>query len=132
MLYAISKGNVEGTAAAQSKIVHLVSDTDSVINHGCRWVFTDGHADMVHLSDFFDDIRHFDKIDWALMRATYWNDVPADPDRKRRRQAEFLVHEFFPWELVTEIGVINRTMEAEVREAVDCGAEIKVRRDWYY
>ena len=87
---------------------------------------------MVHLSDFFDDIRHFDKIDWALMRATYWNDVPADPDRKRRRQAEFLVHEFFPWELVTEIGVINRTMEAEVREAVDCGAEIKVRRDWYY
>lgn len=43
------------------------------------------------------------------MTARYWYDTDDDPDRKRRRQAEFLVHDFFPWELVSYIGVYDRS-----------------------
>ena len=31
---------------------------------------------------------------------TYWNSIPSDPDRPRRRQAEFLVHGYAPWSSV--------------------------------
>ena len=51
----------------------------------------------MRFTDFFDDLKDLDKIDWDLMQSRYWNDTNDDPDRKRRRQAEFLVHEFFPW-----------------------------------
>ena len=56
-------------------------------------------------TDFFDDFKDLDKIDWNLMKAKYWNAIPEDPDRSRRRQAEFLVRDFFPWQLVHQIAV---------------------------
>lgn len=42
------------------------------------------------------------------MGERYWNDTPEDGDRKRRRQAEFLVYTSLPWRLIEEIGVISR------------------------
>jgi hypothetical protein len=41
------------------------------------------------------------------MEAWYWNDTPDDPDRKRRRQAEFLVHGALPWDSVEFLAVRN-------------------------
>ena len=35
-----------------------------------------------------------------------------DNDRKRKRQAEFLVHKFFPWQLVTEKGIALQFKQA--------------------
>jgi ssDNA thymidine ADP-ribosyltransferase, DarT len=131
MLCAIHNGTVAGGVAGQSEVVHLVSSVENVTDAGCQWVFTDGHADMVHLTHFYDDLDHLDKIDWAIMEERYWRDTPTDGDRKRRRQAEFLVHGFFPWELVTEIGVHDRQVADRVREIVG-GTEVRLRRGWYY
>ncbi|UTW68357.1 DUF4433 domain-containing protein [Anaerobacillus sp. HL2] len=44
-------------------------------------------------------------MDWDVMESKYWFDTDDDPDRKRRRQAEFLVLRHFPLELVLGIGV---------------------------
>jgi hypothetical protein len=67
------------------------------------------------------------------MAATYWNDTDEDPDRKRRRQAEFLVHEFFPWELVSYIGVYDLSVAKIVGEIIKGGSpEIGIQRGWYY
>jgi len=69
------------------------------------------------------------------MKATYWVDTVEDNDRSRCRLAEFLVHAFFPWELVSGIGVINNAIADEVREAIAPQAhqpEVNVRRNWYY
>ncbi len=58
--------------------------------------------------------------------------------RMRRRSgssAGFLVHAFFPWELVSGIGVINNAIADKVREAIAALAhqpEVKVQRNWYY
>ena len=101
------------------------------------YVYTDGHAVMEY-SDFFDDLdflHQYSIIDWELMESRYWFDTEEDPDRKRRRQAEFLVYHLFPWHLVTDIGVINPTIQAQVRNLLLKSVHkpnILVRPNWYY
>ena len=41
-------------------------------------------------------------IDWELMESKYWHDTDEDNSRKRRREAEFLIHKFCPWTLVKD------------------------------
>ena len=84
-------------------------------------------------TDFFDDFKDLEKIDWPLMQAKYWFDSDAYPDRKRRRQAEFLVHQFFPWSLVTKIVVYDAANEKVVSNILagqPCPVETK--RGWFY
>lgn len=132
MLYAISRNAVEGYADGQSPVIYLCSTAEAVVRSGLRWVFTEGHADMDY-TDFFDDLKDLDKIDWKLMEARYWHDTDEDPDRKRRRQAEFLVHEFFPWKLVSYIGVYDYATAETVRKILQGdNPKIGIERGWYY
>ena len=132
MLYVINRGGVDGYAGGQVPIVHLCSSTEVVEAAGLNWVFTEGHAVMDY-TDFFDDFDDLDKIDWPLMNSRYWNDTDADPDRCRRRQAEFLVHNFFPWELVLGIGVCNTATAQKANEIVNGKKPpVEVRQGWYY
>jgi hypothetical protein len=134
MLFAISKGNVAGYTEGQTPIVHLASSIERVSESGLPFAFSDGHADMA-ISQFFNDLERLDRIDWDIMRARYWNDNEDDNDRCRRRMAEFLVSQFFPWELVERIGVINSTVAERVEAALAAAAhkpEIRVERGWYY
>ncbi len=132
MLFTINKGNVEGYAEGQEPIVHLVSSTEVVNAEELEWVFTEGHAVMDY-TDFFDDFADLDKIDWPLMSSKFWFDRPEYPDRCRRREAEFLVHNFFPWKLVSEIGVCNTATEQKIQKALGGkGPRVEIRQGWYY
>jgi hypothetical protein len=134
MLYAIHMGSVEGYNGGQASVVHLVFEVEHVVRDGLTYVFTDGHADMA-LSRFFDVTTELDHIDWQIMRERYWSDTDADGDRTRRRQAEFRVHQFVPWSLCTEIGVINARIEHEVSSILQAATHrprVIVRRQWYY
>ncbi len=76
-------------------------------------------------------------IDWEIMEAKYWADTDEDGDRKRRRQAEFLVNEFFPWRLIREIGVISPEMKQRVETQLKQFPNrhqplVKIHREWYY
>lgn len=135
MLYAIHRGKVASCPEGQGRIAYLVCTAQAVKAAGLPFVFSDGHGTMVPLTDFFDDLRDLDKIDWGVMKATYWVDTPEDGDRSRRRQAEFLIHDHFPWTMVQEIAVRNATVKAEV-DAVLVGAAyrppVAIRPGWYY
>jgi len=134
MLFAIERNQVEGYRGGQSSVLHLAATAQAVAAQGKAIAFTDGHAD-ISFSRFFTDLAHLDKLDWKVMAETYWNDTPSDGDRKRRRQAEFLVHQFFPWQLVTEIGVMNQTVAEQVKAALANAPHVPVvtvRRGWYY
>lgn len=132
MLFVISRGGVEGYDEGQQPVVYLQASAEAVKKAGLRWVFTEGHADM-QFTDFFDDLKDLTKVDWALMQAKYWNDTNDDPDRKRRRQAEFLVHKFFPWELVSCVAVYDRSIAETVGEIIGGNVPpVEIRRDWYY
>lgn len=130
MLYAIHKGNVPNCPEGQQPIVHLVSEVQKLVEAGLRFVFTDGHGIMA-LTNFYEDLSNLDAVDWELMNAQYWADTDDDPDRSRRRQAEFLVHDFFPWNLVTEIGVFSDKVKRQV-ETIGSSLSVRTRRAWYY
>lgn len=134
MLYAVHRGQVVDYRGGQSAVVHLVATAESVAASETPFGFTDGHADMA-LSRFFSDLADLKNVDWKMMRETYWNDTEADGDRKRRRQAEFLMHRFFPWPLVTEIGVINKAVAEKVTHALGKASHqpvVSVKSGWYY
>lgn len=134
MLYAIHSGHVEGYDGGQAGVLHLVAEAETVAESGCVWAFTEGHAEIA-LTKFFTDLDFLSAVDWAIMKEIYWHDTDEDGDRKRRRQAEFLVHQFCAWELITEIGVINRQVADRVRAILEPAAHqpaVTVRRNWYY
>jgi hypothetical protein len=134
MLYTISRGNVEGFTGGQQTIVHLVSSAQAIQAAGMDFVFSDGHGIMT-FTEFYSDLAHLDQVDWPLMRSTYWADTNDDLDRKRRRQAEFLIYERFPVDLIQEIGVINPAKKQEIEALLaEFGLTVPVfiRPGWYY
>ncbi|GAB3662184.1 toxin-antitoxin system toxin DarT [Actinocorallia lasiicapitis] len=134
MLYAINSGRVGGVAHGQRKMLHLVSSCEAIQQEGLPFVFTDGHATM-KFSSVFTDLRDLDKIDWLIMGERFWHDTQEDNDRKRRRQAEFLVHRRLPWSLIGEIGVIDHLIAGQARELLGDAAHrppVIVRPEWYY
>ena len=59
---------------------------------------------------FFDNIDEIDALDWNAIGETDWR----DPFVKERKQAEFLVEQSFPWELIEHIGVIDEKIAERV------------------
>ncbi len=94
MLFKISKQSEPQHQEGQTPIIHLVSTIEQVQQAGGRFAFTDGHG-IMELTNFYDDLTKLDCVDWQIMNTQYWRDTIEDNDRKRRRQAEFLVYDFF-------------------------------------
>ena len=133
MLYANHKGFVAGNPNGQDEIVHLVFDVADLADRG-DFVITDGHA-ATPLTTQFDDLRGLGEIDWPIMEDRYWADTDEDGDRKRRRQAEFLVRDRVPFGAIRLVGVIDGTIEQRVNAALQAADQpplIRIRRDWYY
>ena len=66
-----------------------------------RWAFTLSNAGARYFEDR-SDLGHLDEIDWDAVEATDWRRC------KEGKQAEFLIEQRFPWELVSRIGVRSR------------------------
>jgi hypothetical protein len=71
------------------------------------------------------------------MPARWWQNIPEYPDRKERKQAEFLVHKFFPWSLVEFLAVMNPQMQRYVEALLaeyhsDVYRPVRIERAWYY
>ncbi|MGL5832427.1 MAG: type II toxin-antitoxin system toxin DNA ADP-ribosyl transferase DarT [Waterburya sp.] len=135
MLRAIYKGYVQGYQDGQNLIIHLVVEIEAIANLNLAFAYTDGHAIMDY-SDFYDNLDQLDSvIDWGLMRSKYWFDTNEDPNRKCRRQAEFLIHQFCPWTLVKEIGVINNDIKMKVEKILQNYTHqpsVKIYHQWYH
>lgn len=136
MMYAIQGGRVASYSKGQGELVYLVLKLQSVSEAGRDFVFTDRHA-ATGYAEFYTDPAHLGEIDWALMHAKQWNNTLSYPDRKERKQAEFLVHEFVPWDLVEALAVMNDGMKQRVenllsRYPASAQKPVLVRRRWYY
>jgi hypothetical protein len=93
------------------------------------------YVPTMRFTQFFDDLEDLSKVDWAIMKAKYWSDTSDDNDRLRRRQAEFLVHQFCPWGIITRIGVKTeeiRRRVAEITQGHNHQPVVQLRRSWYY
>jgi hypothetical protein len=135
MLLAIHKGQVQDYQGGQSDVVYLVSSVETVAASGVRWCFTDGHA-VERVTEFFDRIEDLARVDWRAVATWKWGGrwLLNDPDIKRRKQAEFLVHGRFPLHLVNEIAVIDRSMTSRVAPLL-AGSQtprVTVQPGWYH
>jgi len=109
MLLNIKTGFRGITKRPQHEIVYIVCKLDDILKHCSEWVFTDGHAKN-QITEFFNDLKDLDKVNWDMVMQQYWKPIEEDRDRQRRKQAEFLVRNHVPVDCIEGIAVrdVNR------------------------
>ena len=136
MLYLLHMGNHPDLnyTEGQRPILHLEADLRAVVawadQYHRRWAFTDRNAGTYYV-DFYADLEQLDQVNWTAVRATDFRDARI----KEGKQAEFLVYDSFPWELVECIGVLNAQVQKQVEAAIteaDHQPEVQVKQTWYY
>ena len=134
MLYLIYRANHPNLdyRGGQGPIVHLEADLHDAVDwadrKGRRWAFTLSNAGAVYFEDRCD-LAQLDEIDWDAIRARNWNNC------KEGKQAEFLIENSFPWELVRRVGVHSPQVDRQVSAAIQVSAyrpQIVNKPDWYY
>ena len=134
MLYVIYMGNHPELPYhdGQDQIVHLEADLHKTVawadGDKRRWAFTTSNAGAYYFEDY-SDIGQLDKIQWDAVEAIDWK------TRQDGKQAEFLVEQSLPWELISRVGVMSRGIYDRALEAVQVSAHrptVEIMRDWYY
>jgi hypothetical protein len=136
MLYILHKGNHPELTyrGGQRPMVHLQADMDSTISwadeQGIPWAFSDTNAGA-YLARFFKRREDLDKVSWEAVQSEDFREMQV----KEGKQAEFLVHNSFPWQLVERIGVCCQETLLQVHECLTKGAHkplASVERAWYF
>lgn len=129
MLYVVNCGH-DDYSGGQANIIHLVSTVQTIIDSNHSWLFTDRHADLSYALQK-DNPADLNILNWAAIKASYW----AEADIKELKQAEFLVHDFVPWNCILNIGVIDSEMVQKVRQMINSSEHkpsVKINQNWYY
>lgn len=136
MLFVIHRAKYPELAYrdGQQPVVHLEADMHAVAEwaeaNGRRWAFSLSNAGAVY-TQFSSELARLDEINWDAVTARDFR--PADV--KESKQAEFLVQQSFPWQLVERIGVHSRGIAQRVNAAMneaDHRPSVEIRREWYY
>jgi hypothetical protein len=136
MLYLIYMANHPELAyrGGQGPILHLVADVQDVVawaeTNGRRWAFSASNAGAGY-TNFFSRLDQLVNVNWDAVEATDFRDA----DVKEGKQAEFLLHESFPWSLVESIGVHDAAVARAVIQQLDGLSHqppIAIQRGWYY
>jgi hypothetical protein len=134
MLLKLKTGQVEGYMEGQDPLIYLLSTVEAIHQDRLDFVFSDGHG-IAAFTQWFDDLGALNQVDWDMVYADYWADTVADMDRQRRKQAEFLVYRFCPWEVIARIGVINGGIKVQVESILakyGIQTPVDICRQWYY
>ena len=136
MLFVIFRANHPQLEyrGGQGPIVHLEADLKRVIDwaeaSGVRWAFSRSNAGAWG-TEFWCTYGHLNELDWSAIAARNFR----NPEVQERKQAEFLVHERFPFDLVERIGVQSRGVEEGARQSIARSSHqppIQVQRQWYF
>jgi len=136
MLYIIHMRNHYELSykGGQTPILHLQSDFHSAVQwaekNNIRWALSTSNAGALYTT-FYNDTKHLDKINWQAVNATDFK----NSEIKEGKQAEFLMFDYFPWNLIEGIGVVNQDIKNSV-DSILQRAEYKpptsIIRKWYY
>lgn len=97
-------------------------------------IFSDGHG-YHSMSQFFNDEDSLEEVDWETVNLVRWNDTEDDPDRKRRKQAKFLVFKELSLTALVAVVVYNETVKNEILAKFaehDLTCNVIVKPNWYY
>jgi len=136
MMLQLKTGRVEDYNEGQAPLIYLISTAQAVECSGAGFIFSDGHG-IARYTEWYDDLRDLDQVDWNMVYQRYWTDTVNDMDRQRRKQAEFLVHKACDWKLIQEIAVINTAVKSKVESTInkfsDClHRPVQIKPEWYY
>jgi hypothetical protein len=118
MLLNIKTGERNITQRHQQDIVYLCCNLSNIFDLCDEWCFTDGHAKTA-ISTFYNNIEHIDQVDLVLAKQRYWQPIDEDPDRMRKKQAEFLIKHSVPPLCITDVVVYNQEKHTEVQQIKD-------------
>lgn len=134
MLYVIHRANALELPyrGGQGPIVHLEANLRQTVTwaeeHGLRWAFTLSNAGSYYFEDRCNLVQ-LDEINWHAVQAEVWSQDKED------KQAEFLIEQRFPWELVSRIGVQSKQVYYQASVAREAAAHkpiVEIKPEWYY
>jgi len=135
MLYKLAKGSVPTYTDGQDPLIYLVSTVEAVARAGLQCLFSDGNC-AAAVTQVSGDLTLLDSmVDWEVMRARMWSNTAEDPDRMRRRMAEFLVHERVSVDCLAGIAVRTEGMRERmdaILAAQGVSLPVQVRPNWYF
>ena len=135
MLLNIKTGYRGVKQRSQSEIVYLVTHIETVVEACPEWCFTDGHA-KDRLTTYYNKTAELDQIDWFAVEDKYWKSTEDDPDKMRRKQAEFLVKGYVPTGCFSGVIVHDETVASQVEIIEDkAGVSLPIfvdRKHKYY
>lgn len=139
MMYRIACDHRDGVpgryAGGDRPLVYLAATIGAVVDAGLGWAATDGNAANATTAFTAELGELGSMVDWPLMVAARWNNTEGDPDRQRRRMAEFLVHGEVPIGVFHEVAAYSSWYAAQARTALGdhpLTGRVAVRRAWYY
>ena len=136
MLYIIAKRNHPELAyrGGQDPIVHLQADLRATVTWAeaqqRRWAFSLSNA-SAYITEFRSRLGQLDEVNWPAVASTDF----SSRDIRDGKQAEFLLHHVFPWELVEFVGVHSREIANQVEHLLQAAAHrptVGQRPGWYY
>ncbi|MGH9799304.1 MAG: type II toxin-antitoxin system toxin DNA ADP-ribosyl transferase DarT [Blastocatellia bacterium] len=136
MLYILHQGNHPDLdyRGGQQPIVHLQADLRATVEWAAqntvRWAFSTTNAGARYAS-FYDSLDRLHEVNWAAVAVTDFRNAEV----KDGKQAEFLVCDWFPWELVEKVGVFNQNVADDVLNvltATEHAPVVSIERSWYY
>lgn len=133
MLYVIKKGYNQVKVTPAEDIVYCITSVQQILNTNLDFVFTDGHA-IEKLSTQYEpkDVVNIDKLlDFKAINDRNFKD-PVDLDKKRRKQAEFLVDGDIPIQAILGYVVYNKKAQDKL---IEMGIDIKktvIKAGYYF
>ena len=136
MLYILHRGNHPNLTyrGGQEPIVHLQADFHTAVrwaeSKSRRWAISDRNAGT-YLAEFYNRPGDLDKFNWDAIASNDFREMKT----KEGKQAEFLMHNSFPWELVESIGAIDSRWAKRVDDvlhSVSHRPAVRVERAWYF
>lgn len=102
--------------------------------HNKRCAFTLSNAG----ANYFESrckLEELQEINWDAVQATKWSGAGISTLIKEGKQAEFLVEEQFPWELVERVGALSQSVAEQAMRTMQGAAHrprVEITPDWYY
>jgi len=143
MLYVIHCANNSALAyrGGQGPIVHLEADLGAVVawanQQQRRWAFSLSNAGAGY-AQFRNSLKDLHHIDWDAVASNNFSAgsyTPSGHQVKEGKQAEFLLHNDFPWSLVQRIGVASKAIAIQAQAALASAAhrpQVSVQSSWYF
>lgn len=133
MLYVIQHGGNFTTQTQASDIIYIVCSLAKIIDLKIECYFSDGHA-IDNFTTFYDKscIDQIDKIiDWQAIESKFWGGI-ENLDLKRRKQAEFLVKDDLPYDIIVKYLCYDEKAQKRLLNFGIQEKMIEINQDAYY